>query len=174
MPLSFLSSFRKRPCPRLSPQCHPRTRRPRSRALPPHHCPRLFPRISPTPTPTLGPTPLLPVTNSDCFRAASLHSAFYFRNTRRSHEPKPNPCYRLSTFPASTFPSRLFPCPCRRSRGHATILPSGSWSSRTSTDLTQRADNSLAKQCGLCVRWDPPPVGLLLLLGRKPPRHFFV
>merc|ERR1712022_77463 len=25
---------------------HPRTRRPRSRALPPHHCPRLSPRIA--------------------------------------------------------------------------------------------------------------------------------
>ena len=44
------------------------------------------------------------------------------------------------------------------------MLPTDSTSSRTGTDLTQRADNPLAKQCGLCVPWDPPPVGLLLLL----------
>ena len=154
--------------------------------VPPTHTPTPLPSPSPTPlpsalptdrpkpTPTFGPTPFPSPTSPTASGQFSLRSAFYFHNTRRSHEPKPNPCYRLSTFPASTFPSRLFPCPCRRSRGHATILPSGSWSSRTSTDLTQRADNSLAKQCGLCVRWDPPPVGLLLLLGRKPPRHFFV
>ena len=44
------------------------------------------------------------------------------------------------------------------------MLPTDSTSSRTGTDLTQRADYPLAKQCGLCVPWDPPPVGLLLLL----------
>ena len=45
------------------------------------------------------------------------------------------------------------------------MLPTDSTSSRTGTDLTQLADNPLAKQCGLCVPWDPPPVLLLLLLG---------
>ena len=154
---------------------HPRTRRPRSRALPPHHCPRLSPRIALS---RLRPSVPLPSRHQQ-FRLLpgsflyDPHSTFTTRDARTNPSRILVIAFRLSPRPLSrvghrTYP-RLFPCPCpfrRPSVGRSTaMLPTDSTSSRTGTDLTQRADNPLAKQCGLCVPWDPPPVLLLLLLG---------